>query len=93
MEKRKTYSAELKAKVALAAIKEERTINEIASEYEIHPNLVTKWKREALANLAHVFEAGNKKKPDQTEVRESELFKQIGQMKVEIDWLKKKLGI
>ena len=98
MKKRKQYSAAFKAKVALEAIKEEKTVAEIASEYEIHPTLVSKWRREVEENLANLFEDGrkNEKAPIETEQLTEHLYKQIGQLTVEVDFLKRacdKLGL
>lgn len=98
MKKRKQYSPALKAKVALEAIKEEKTIAEIASTYEIHTVLVSKWRREAEENMAILFEEGRKKGniPDNSDQITAPLYKQIGQLTVEVDFLKKacdKLGL
>jgi len=90
MDKRKSYSSEFKARVALEAIKGNKTINEIASEYKLHANMITKWKKHLLDNLASVFARGVTDKTEDTE--KEELYKQIGKMKVELDWLKKKAG-
>jgi transposase-like protein len=92
--KRQTYSAEFKSKVALEAIKEERTINEIASSYSIHPQLVKQWKKLAQDNIAVVFTDKRSKmsKEKDDEALKEQLYQQIGQLKVELDWLKKKTG-
>ena len=87
--KRRKHSPEFKARVAMEAAKEEKTISELAQVYEVHPNQITKWKRELLDNASEVFE-GKKRKPI-TEDRHSErLHQKIGQLTVEVDWLKKK---
>lgn len=90
MKTRRQHSAEFKARVALEAIKGERTINEIAADYEVHPVQVQQWKKLALEAMASAF--GSKK--DQTaadhEALTAQLYQQIGQLKVEVDWLKKK---
>ena len=87
---RKKYSAEFKAKVALEAIKGQRTINEIASEYGIHPTQAGQWKKEAQEGLCGIFSGAIIKKSEAEEELKEKLYSQIGQLKVEIDWLKKK---
>lgn len=91
--KRKSYDASFKAKVALEAIKGERTIAEIASATGVHPNQISKWKKQALEELPDIFTGGKKNHKESSEELESELYKQIGQLKVELDWLKKKSGM
>ena len=91
--KRKRYGAAFKAKVALEAIKGERTIAEIASETGVHPNQISKWKKQALEELPDIFTGGKKNQKESSEELESELYKQIGQLKVELDWLKKKFRV
>jgi transposase len=87
---RRTHDAGLKAKVALEAIKGEKTVAEISSKYGIHPNQVGKWKKEVLERLPELFN-GKMKKADKTaDELQAELYQQIGQLKVELDWLKKK---
>lgn len=90
---RKYYSAELKAKVALEAIKGQQTVNEIASRYGIHPNLVTNWKKLALAQLPDLFSDRHHRAAREEEELKAQLYQQIGQLKVELDWLKKKVGL
>lgn len=87
---RKTYSAELKAKIALEAIKGQRTINEIASRYSVHPNQVTTWKKQALDSLPALFSTRRAAAAQDEEALKAQLYQQIGQLKVELDWLKKK---
>jgi len=92
MGKRKSYSPEFKAKVAIEAIKGEKTISQIASEFDVHPILVTKWKKQFLENSHKVFSSeGNKEKELQKTI--DELYRQIGQLKVERDLLSRKLGL
>lgn len=86
---RNQYSEDFKAKVAIEAIKDIKTVNEIASHYQIHPNQVTTWKRQLLENVSSVFVDGRKKKKEDKPTEE-QLYQQIGQLKVELDWLKKK---
>lgn len=95
MEKRnrRKFSAEFKAKVVLESLKERNTIEELAKKYEVHPNQIHIWKKEFLKNASLVFSSGERNMEDkklQEEEREK-LYAQIGQQKVEIDWLKKKL--
>ena len=90
--KRKSYTVDFKTRVALSAIRGLRTISEIASEFEIHPNLVSLWKKQALDNLPDVFKSTAKTKKDNSSELTSRLYQQIGQLQVELDWLKKKTG-
>lgn len=90
---RNHYSADLKARVALEAIKGQRTVNEIASAYSVHPNLVTQWKKQALAALPEAFSARRARAAQDEEALRAQLYQQIGQLKVELDWLKKKAGL
>ena len=92
MERRKQYPKEFKAKVALEAMKEEKTIAEISSEYEVHATMVTKWKKHLHANMGEIFARKNDREPSDRELIEN-LYKQIGRSQVEIEWLKKKLGL
>ncbi len=91
--KRKNHSVKFKTKVALEAVKEQLTISETASKYEVRPNLVTQWKKKLMDGSEAVFEDKRKKKQDNEEELVDDLFRQIGQMKYEIDWLKKKTGL
>lgn len=90
---RRRFSAEFKCKVALAAIRGDRTLSELAGQFQVHPHQVTAWKKQALAVLPEVFS----RKRDEDAVRrgqlEEELYSQIGRLKVELDWLKKKSGL
>ncbi len=90
---RQTYTAELKTKVALEAIKGERSVNEIASRYGAHPNLVGIWKRQAVEGMSSIFRRGGGVETSESEALQSRLYEQIGQLKVELDWLKKKWGV
>ena len=93
MAKRRNFTAEFKAKVALEAIKGQRTISEIASRHEIHPNLVTQWKKALLAHASDAFSDARSKDKADDEALKGQLYQQIGQLKVELDWLKKKSGL
>jgi len=90
---RKKHDKNLKSRVALEAIKGEKTIAEIASEYKVHPNLVTQWKKKALSGFPELFERGENKKEKDLEKEKDHLYKQIGKMNIEIEWLKKKLDL
>jgi transposase-like protein len=90
---RRQYSADWKAKVALEAIKGQRTVQEIASHYEVHPTLVTHWKKQLLEGAAEIFSNGKRVAADADEELKAELYQQIGKLQVEVDWLKKKSGL
>ena len=90
--KRKSHSAAFKAQVALAAVKGDRTINELASHYGVHPTLIHAWKKQLLAGADQVFSNGSKAAGADAEARKAELFEQIGRLKMELEWLKKKVG-
>jgi transposase-like protein len=87
---RRHHDAAVKAKVALEAIKGEKTIAQIAGEYSIHPNQIRLWRDRALAALPAVFYKSTARSEKDHEELEEELFRQIGRLKVENDWLKKK---
>ena len=86
--KRKSHSAAFKAQVALAAVRGDRTINELASHYGVHPTLIHGWKKQLLAGAEAVFASGPKP-PGPPEDKTAELLEQIGRLKVELDWVKK----
>lgn len=90
---KRTFSAEFKAKVAIEAIKEVKTISELAQIYEVHPNVISLWKKEFLSNAGKVFEKG-KNESDQIEKLKKEnddLIHEIGKLTVDLNWLKKKV--
>ena len=90
---RRQFTAGFKAKVALEAIKGQRTVQEIASTFGVHPNQVTQWKRQALEQLPAVF-AGERGRGDRAEEDlKDELYQQIGRLQMELEWLKKKSGL
>lgn len=90
--KRKRYTPEFKAKVALAAMKNEETMAELASRFEVHPTMISNWKRTLLNSAADVFDKGQKSRK-QTEKQMDELYRQIGRLQVERDFLSKKLSL
>lgn len=93
MKKRSTYSGKFKSKVAIAAIEGRKTIAELASEFSLHPNQISQWKSQLLEKSEDIFSDKRKKEKEDNNQLIDELYKQIGQLKVELDWLKKKYGI
>lgn len=91
--KRQQFSTSFKSKVALEAIKGHRTVNEIASEFEVHPTQVNAWKKQALEGLGGVFKV-KAVQADKAALKEKDkLYQKVGQLQIEVDWLKKKMGI
>ena len=90
MKKRKNYTSGFKTKVVLEALQERETIQEIGKKHEIHPNQITTWKSQFLANANIIFEKGVTKSDEEKE--KDELFKKVGQLQIENDFLKKVLG-
>jgi len=88
---RKRHSAQVKGKVALEAIKGQKTVNEIASEYGVHPTQITQWKKQVLEELPQIFSSRRAKGEQAEEALKATLYQEIGQLKVELDWLKKKV--
>ena len=91
--KRRNHSAQFKVKVALAAVKGQKTIAELSKEYQVHPTQITQWKKQLTESLPEIFSARRQKQKQEQEALTNELYQQIGQLKVELDWLKKKSGI
>lgn len=87
--KRKQYSPQFKAKVAMEAVRGEKTVSELSSQYEVHPTMINNWKRQLLEEASSVFDKGNEgnKGNDSQQGQIDELYRQIGQLKVERDFL------
>ena len=87
---RKEHSGAFKAKVALEAVKGERTLNELAGQFEVHPSQVVQWKQRLIAGAGELFNGGVERDAAQEAELRDRLYQEIGQLKVELDWLKKK---
>ncbi len=88
---RKQYSPKFKAKVALEAIRGERTLSQLASQYHVHPVQIGQWRKTAVEQMAELFVDGRSRKRKDQDADKDALYEQIGRLKVELDWLKKKL--
>jgi transposase len=93
MGKHRKFSAELKAKIAVEALKGQRTVQEIASSYSVHPTQVTNWRKQLLDFSAEAFTTGRLRSDQLDEQLKTELYAEIGRLKVELDWLQKKSGL
>jgi len=91
--KRKVFGGEFKAKVALEAIRGIKTANEIAQEFAVHPTQVGQWKRELQEQAAGLFEVKRGARPVDQSASPDRLYSEIGRLKMELDWLKKKSGV
>jgi len=91
--KRKHYSKAFKARVAVEAIKGQKTAAELASENEVHGSQINTWKKQALEALPEVFDRGQAREEEQREAERDRLYQQIGKLQVEVDWLKKRPDI
>ena len=87
------YKPEFKAKVALEAVRGKLTINQISRQFGVHPNQISKWKKQFLENLSQIFDNSKQSSSEQQEELTNQLYQQIGQLKVELDWLKKKSSL
>lgn len=88
--KRRSFGSAFKAKVALAACRGDKTTAQLAAEYEVHAGQVTAWKKQLLSGASELFEDRRGKRPDEASANEQELYEQIGRLKMEVEWLKKK---
>ena len=90
--KRMVRGPAFKAKVALAAARGDKTLSELASKFKVHPTQISEWKKQLLEGAVAIFENGRKgkRKPPDNEVEAQDLYEQIGRLKVEVEWLKKK---
>ena len=91
--KRKVHTAAFKAQVALAALKGDRTVNELAGHYGVHPTLIHAWKKQLVGGAEEIFGSPAKAASADAEARQAELFEQIGRLKMELEWLKKKAAV
>ena len=90
--KRRQHSAQYKFQIALEAARGEKTVNQIASDHNVHPNQVSQWKRQLLEGGPEVFSRKRVRQQQEQEKREAELYEQIGRLRMELEWLKKKLA-
>jgi putative transposase len=88
--KRRVFGGAFRAKVALAALKGDKTLSQLADQFEIHANQVSAWRKELIERAAELFEDGRLRKRDEESASQQELYEQIGRLKMEVDWLKKK---
>jgi putative transposase len=87
---RRRFSAEFKFEVALEAAKGLKTLSELSSQFGVHPNQISGWKRELLENGVTVFSHPSTRQQREQEALQSELYEQVGRLKMELEWLKKK---
>ncbi len=90
--KKRSLPGEFKAKVALAALRGDKTLNQVASQYDVHSNQVSVWKKQLLEGAKDFFSDGRIHRQKDEEELVARLYQEIGQLKVELDWLKKKVG-
>jgi len=91
--KRRPHSAAFKAKVALAAVRGLKTISELAGDFDVHPQMITQWKKKLLSEAEEVFERPGSQSKHSQESKEAELYQQIGKLQMELEWLKKKSNL
>lgn len=90
---RKQYSPKFKARVAVEAIRGERTLSQLGSQFKVHPMQIAKWRKAAIEQLPELFVDGRTKQGRNAEADADALYEEIGRLKVELDWLKKKVGL
>jgi putative transposase len=91
--KRKQHSARFKARVAMEALKGHKTVNQLAAEYGVHPTQISHWKRQLQDGVQEVFSSKRQKQEKEEEELKAALYQEIGQLKVELDWLKRKTAL
>lgn len=91
--KRRTFSADFKAKLAIEALREQHTLAELAAQHQVHPNQITQWKKQLMDSLPEVFGRRREQSVQDQQELTDRLYQQIGQLKVELDWVKKKSGL
>jgi len=90
---RKQYSPKFKARVAMEAIRGEKTLNQLGAQFGVHPVQIGHWRRAAVERLEEIFVDGRRRRDRADEVEKEVLYEEIGRLKVELDWLKKKAGL
>lgn len=89
---KKTFTADFKARVAIEAVKGNKTVNELATEFEVHPSQIQSWKKMLIEGCKDVFSGKKEKTEESVEQERDRLYAQVGRLAVELDWLKKKTG-
>ena len=90
--RRKNFNKEFKAKVAIEALKGQRTVNELSQEFSVHVSQINRWKKELLETAPEVFSQNKEREAKRTEMEKDQLYQKVGQLQIELDWLKKKFG-
>jgi len=90
---RKQYSPKFKARVAIEAIRGEKTLSQLGSQFKVHPIQIAKWRKSALEQLPELFVDGRSRKRSDDDGDKDALYEEIGRLKMELDWLKKKVGL
>jgi transposase-like protein len=90
---RKQYSPQFKARVAMEAIRGEKTLSQLGSQFKVHPMQIAKWRKSAIEQLPDLFVDGRTRKATGADTDTDALYQEIGRLKVELDWLKKKVGV